>query len=113
MNNLAAVLKTIAAIVLCVGLGVVAGIAVGATTSGSGGSTAGARADDSVITAKIKSGLVADRNVHGFDISVETKQGEVLLSGSVDSQDQIDRAVRIARQVEGVRRVDNRMRVKR
>jgi len=100
MNSRAVIFKTIAAIVLCLGLGVAAGIAIAAP-------------DDGVITAKVKSALVADRNVNGFDIGVETQRGEVRLSGSADSQEQIDRAVRIARQVEGVRGVDNRVHVKR
>ena len=100
MNSRAVIFKAVAAMTLCLGLGVVAGMAVSAP-------------DDSVITAKVKSALVADRNVNGFDISVETRQGEVRLGGSADNQEQIDRAVRIARQVDGVRGVDNRVRIKR
>jgi osmotically-inducible protein OsmY len=98
--NRAIFLKTAVAIVICIGLGVAAGIAVAAP-------------DDSVITAKIKSALVADRSVNGFGINVETRSGEVLLSGTADNQAQIDRVVTIARQVDGVRKVDNRMRVTR
>lgn len=112
MNKLKMFLRTIVAIVICLGLGVAAGTAVGATNS-VGGSMSGAKTDDSVITAKIKSALVADRNVDAFDISVETRQGHVLLSGFVDRPEQIDRAARIVRQVEGVRNVDNRVRVRR
>jgi hyperosmotically inducible protein len=73
--------------------------------------TMGRYVDDSVITAKIKSALVADRGVNGFDIHIETRQGEVLLSGSVENQAQSDRAVDIIRKIDGVRKVDNRVRV--
>lgn len=73
----------------------------------------GASVDDSVITAKIKSALVADRDVKAFDIHVQTRHGEVLLSGSVESQAQVERAVTIAKKIDGVRRIENRMRVER
>ena len=59
--------------------------------------TAGTEIDDSAITTKVKSALLADDIVKGLDIQVETSKGEVQLSGFVDSQDQIDRAVTIAK----------------
>jgi hyperosmotically inducible protein len=68
--------------------------------------------DDSVITAKVKSALIADDDVKAFDISVKTRQGEVVLSGFVDSQSQVDRAVDIASSVGGVKTVSNRLTVK-
>jgi hyperosmotically inducible protein len=88
-------------------------LAVNGTVRAANATNAGIYVDDSVITAKIKSALVADRGVNGFDIHVETRQGQVSLSGSVDSQAQAERAAAIAGQVDGVRRVDNRMRVQR
>ncbi|SFW16057.1 BON domain-containing protein [Nitrosovibrio sp. Nv17] len=74
--------------------------------------TIGTEVDDSAITASVKSALLTDPDVKGLDITVETRKGEVLMSGFVDSQYQIDRALTLARGVDGVRSVDNRMNVK-
>jgi hyperosmotically inducible protein len=74
--------------------------------------TVGTTIDDSTITTKVKSALLADPDVKGLDIKVETNKGEVQLSGFVDSQVQIDRAISIARGVEGVKNVQNKMTLK-
>jgi len=63
--------------------------------------------DDSAITAKIKTKLLADPIVSGFAVSVETFRGKVVLSGFVNSQAQIDRVVALAREVPGVREVQS------
>jgi hyperosmotically inducible periplasmic protein len=79
------------------------------------GSTAersGAAVDDSVVTAKVKSALVADSAVKAHDINVKTRKGEVVLSGNVDNEAQIDRAVQIVSNVDGVKSVSNRLSVK-
>jgi len=47
-----------------------------------------------------------------MDIAVMTNKTEVQLSGFVNNQGQIDRAVEVARGVEGVTKVDNSMSVK-
>ena len=74
--------------------------------------TVGTTIDDSAITTKVKSALLADADVKGLDIKVETNKGEVQLSGFVDTQAQIDRAVSVAKGVEGVKNVDNKMSLK-
>jgi hyperosmotically inducible protein len=74
--------------------------------------TAGTDLDDSVVTARVKAALVADPDVKGFDFKVETRKGEVQLSGFVDNQTQIDRAIAVARGVENVKNVDNKVSVK-
>ena len=74
--------------------------------------TVGTQIDDTVVTTKVKSALVADPEVKGFDIKVETRKGEVQLSGLVESQAQVDRALTVARGVEGVMRVENHMTLK-
>ena len=74
--------------------------------------TVGTDVDDGVITTKVKSALLADEIVKGLDIKVETHKGEVQLSGFVDNQTQIDRAISITRGVEGVKNVDNKMTLK-
>lgn len=65
--------------------------------------------DDSVITTKVKSALLADKRVHGMDVSVETFKGRVLLSGYVYTAEERQAAERIARTTAGVREVNNKI----
>ena len=76
------------------------------------GTTVGTEIDDSIITAKVKSKLLADSDIKGFDFKVETQKGDVQLSGFVDNQAQIDHAIMTTRSVEGVKNVDNRVSLK-
>lgn len=57
---------------------------------------------DTWITAKVKSALLADTDVAGLEINVETVNGVVTLAGQVAEQAQIDEAIRLARGIEGV-----------
>lgn len=77
-----------------------------------GGSTVGAKVDDGIVTTKVKAALLADADMKSQDIAVVTRNGEVQLSGFVDSQSQIDQALRIARGIEGVSNVLNEMSIK-
>lgn len=63
--------------------------------------------DDGAITTKVKSALLAEKDVNSFDIKVKTFNGIVQLSGFVDSQWQIDKAVQIATGINGVQKVTN------
>ncbi len=74
--------------------------------------SAGEYVDDSVITTKVKSLLAADDFLKSFQISVETYQGAVQLSGFVNSQKAVDKADEIARSVQGVKSVRNNLIVK-
>ena len=74
--------------------------------------TVGMEIDDSVLTASVKSALLADPDVKSVDFKVETRKGEVLLSGFVDSQAQIDRANAVAKGVSGVKNVLNNATIK-
>ena len=74
--------------------------------------TVGTDIDDSLITTRIKSALLADDAVKSFDIQTETRKGEVQLSGFVDNESQVERALVVARAVEGVKSVSNMMSVK-
>ena len=74
--------------------------------------TVGTAVDDTVITTLVKAGLADSMDVRSFDIKVETRKGEVLLSGFVDNQFQIDRAVAVAQAVVGVTSVDNKVSLK-
>ena len=69
--------------------------------------TVGTDIDDSVITTSVKSALLADADIKSFDFKVETRKGEVLLSGYVDNQAQLDRATAAARGVAGVKGLQN------
>ena len=89
----------------------VAGVENGLTLK-QGKVTVGNQVDDGIVTAKVKSALLSDPGVKGFDIAVATSKGEVQLSGFVDNQMQIDHAIEVARGVEGVQGVDNKMSVK-
>ncbi len=86
---------------------IVAGCAGSRTTE-----SPGEYVDDSVITSRVKTRLIQDQALKAFDIGVETFRGEVLLSGFVDSKDQIDRAVQVAKSVPGVKSVRNSLVVK-
>jgi osmotically-inducible protein OsmY len=68
--------------------------------------------DDSVITTKVKSLLASDDFLKSFQIGVETYKGTVQLSGFVNSQKAVDKAVEITRSVGGVKSVKNNLIVK-
>ena len=72
----------------------------------------GTEIDDGVVTAKVKSALLADPDVKSFDLKVETRKGEVMLSGFVGNLAQAERAILVARGVEGVKDVTNKMDLK-
>lgn len=64
--------------------------------------------DDTAITTKVKANLLADPMVSAFAISVDTSRGVVNLTGIVNSTAERDRAIQIAQDVGGVKRVDAR-----
>lgn len=68
--------------------------------------------DDSVITSQIKARLLKEPTLKSFEIKVETFKGIVQLSGFISPQINSDKAVEIARSVEGVKSVKNDMRSK-
>ena len=68
--------------------------------------------DDSVITTKIKSMIAADDFLKSFQISVETYQGTVQMSGFVNSQKAVDKAGEIVMSVKGVKSIKNDLIVK-
>jgi hyperosmotically inducible protein len=74
--------------------------------------TPGIEIDDTVVTTKVKSALLSDSDIKSFDLKVETRKGIVKLSGFVDSQTQIDRAIHAVQSVEGVKSVDNSISLK-
>ncbi len=68
--------------------------------------------DNSVLTSKVKTAIFNDPTLKVLQINVETFKGVVQLSGFVDSAQAAARAVEVARSVEGVKAVKNKMSVK-
>lgn len=68
--------------------------------------------DDSVITANVKSALLAEKMTPGMSIEVETFKGRVQLSGFVDTSTQAKKAETVASGVKGVKSVINNIEVK-
>ncbi|OIR05621.1 osmotically-inducible protein Y precursor [mine drainage metagenome] len=73
---------------------------------------AGVAIDDTEITAKIKAAFLAESGLKTLQISVDTVNGVVTLSGSVDTQSHSDMAKAMAGAVSGVRKVNNDLMVK-
>lgn len=67
---------------------------------------------DAAMTAKVKAAILAEPTLSSLQISVNTTNEEVTLSGAVDSQQNIDKAKEIASAVDGVKRVENQLLVK-
>jgi hyperosmotically inducible protein len=65
--------------------------------------------DDSAITTSIKTKLLADKKTSAVNISVETTNGVVTLSGPVTSSAERAEALKIAKQNKGVTRVVDKM----
>lgn len=68
--------------------------------------------DDSVVTGKVKAAVFNDPSLKSAEINVETFKGSVQMSGFVESQGDINKAVALARGVQGVTNVKNDMVVK-
>ncbi|ASM17026.1 BON domain-containing protein [Serratia marcescens] len=95
---------------LCMAAVVAVAVSACAPTAKSEGT--GGYIDDTVVTTKVKSALLADKNIKSREISVETFKGRVQLSGFVTSSDDANRAVQVTRGVAGVKSVENVMQVK-
>ncbi len=67
---------------------------------------------DTTITAKVKTDILAESGLKGFDISVKTTNGVVTLTGTVDTQENSDKAQKIASDVTDVKSVENNIVVK-
>ena len=99
--------KGLAVILVCFAL---AFAAFGCSTPA--GRSAGEVVDDSTIVTKVKAKLIRDSILQGFSIDVDVFQGEVTLTGGVNTPDQKERAGRIAQETTGVSKVNNLLKVK-
>jgi len=75
-------------------------------------SSTGQYLDDTAITGKVKAAIFNDAALKSAEINVETFKGAVQLSGFVNSQADIQRAVAVTQGVAGVKSVKNDMRLK-
>ncbi len=66
---------------------------------------------DSVITIKVKEAILTDNSLSPSNrfVSVTTTHGVVVLTGNVSSKEQIEKIVRKAKSVSGVKKVDNQI----
>jgi len=71
----------------------------------------GEKIDDAKITTAVKTKLTTDRVKNLVDVSVETNDGVVRLTGKVPTAEDKFEAERIARRTNGVREVRNELRV--
>jgi hypothetical protein len=67
---------------------------------------------DSLITARVKAALLAEKGIPSLSIAVETYEGRVQLTGFVSAPDIASRAGRVTAGVSGVRTVSNNIAVK-
>ena len=66
---------------------------------------------DAAITTKVKAAMLADADVKGLRIDVDTRNKVVTLTGALDNARNVERAATLAKGIEGVMSVDNRLTV--
>jgi osmotically-inducible protein OsmY len=82
------------------------------STAPSTGEKAATAVDDSAITAKVKSALLAEPGLKSLSIDVKTNNATVTLSGNVDSDASRTKAKQVAQSVSGVSNVVDQLTVK-
>lgn len=84
-----------------------AGAAATTGTDAAGGAADGV--DDAQVTARVQAKYFVDDLVKGRRIDVDTRDGVVTLTGQVASEDERARALQVARNTDGVQRVEDRL----
>ena len=79
--------------------------------AGDAAKTAGTVATDAAVTTAVKSKLLADPDVGGLKIDVDTRDGNVTLTGTVATAAEKAQAVKIARATDGVKHVVDNLKV--
>ena len=87
------------------GTAVKEGTTEAAQETGEAAQHVGQKVEDGSITAAVKAKFANDETVKASTIDVDTKDGFVTLNGTVASQTEADRAVTLARTVDGVKEV--------
>jgi len=103
-------------LLLCAALNTacVSGIILGgaaATTAAFDERPVGQHFDDVSVATEIDARLIAEKDMPSRWVSLEVIEGVVILTGYLPSQSHIDRALFIARSVEGVRDIDNQLHI--
>lgn len=75
------------------------------------GKTVGETIDDATVTTRVKTALLNDPDVGGMSIDVDTFKGVVTLSGAVKTAAERDKAVAIARRINGVTDVKSTLQI--
>lgn len=100
-------LSLLANVILAIAILISGGCASTKTSEGTG-----EYFDDSWVTTKVKATLFNEPTLKSAEVNVETFKGEVQLSGFVSSEEDIRKAVALAKEVKGVKSVRNDMRVR-
>jgi len=64
---------------------------------------------DAAITTELKAKLLADSQLSGFSVDVDTNQRQVVMTGEVPDNELKKKAERLARTVQGVRTISNQL----
>jgi hyperosmotically inducible protein len=91
----------------CLGLALLGAVGCQSTT----GKTASQTMSDSSITASVQAKLTADKVSNFPRIDVDTERGIVSLNGIVETAQQRERAERLAREVGGVKGLNNNLQI--
>jgi osmotically-inducible protein OsmY len=66
------------------------------------GKTVGETIDDATITTRVKTAFINDKEVGAMRIDVDTFKGVVTLSGQVKSKQEEEKAIALAKSINGV-----------
>jgi osmotically-inducible protein OsmY len=77
----------------------------------SGCASTGSFFDEASTTAKVKKAIYSEPSLKVMDISVSTDEGVVELTGSVKTRAERAKAAQVASKVEGVKKVNNQLKV--
>jgi osmotically-inducible protein OsmY len=67
---------------------------------------------DADVTKNVENALLGDSDLNGFDITVITRKGDVRLVGVVDTQRQIDIAIKLTQEADGFHTIHNELTIK-
>ena len=73
--------------------------------------TVGRQIDDATLSTRVKASLIDTPEVPARKIDVDVLDGNVILTGVVDTREQKEAAVAVARRVEGARKVTDNLQV--
>jgi hyperosmotically inducible protein len=94
--------KTLASVIACAAL-----LSVAACSATRTQRAAGEQVDDAALLTSVKSALASQSVSNAADINVDVYRGDVKLSGFVDTAKDRSRAAEVARDVDGVKSVQN------